>query len=191
MAGRAGGGRRPRGGDRFMGRAAGGKEALVSQAGRIPARGAHLSGQEPGRRRRRARPPEKAAVPAAPGPSSRPTAAGAGEEPPLSLQSSPGRGASPPLQPADSRLPGCLGPGPGWPRRPPARPPLSHLRALGGEQPRGPDGNRLCSWLLSCARQGPRDDPSLICHSPGPPLSLPHPRPPCVSRGRCQEGPLP
>lgn len=31
-----------------MGRAAGRKEALVSQAGRIPARGAHLSGQEPG-----------------------------------------------------------------------------------------------------------------------------------------------
>lgn len=41
------GGRR-RGGDRFMGREAGRKEALVNQAGRIPARGAHLSGQEPG-----------------------------------------------------------------------------------------------------------------------------------------------
>lgn len=46
---------------------AGRKEALVSQAGCIPARCAHLSGQELGcRRSRQARPPEKAKAPAAP-----------------------------------------------------------------------------------------------------------------------------
>lgn len=50
----------------LYGAAAGRKEALVSQTGRIPARGAHLSGQEP--ERRRARLPEKAAAPAAPSP---------------------------------------------------------------------------------------------------------------------------
>lgn len=49
---------------------AGKKEALVSQAGCIPALCAHLSGQELGcRRSRQARPPERAAAPAAPAPS--------------------------------------------------------------------------------------------------------------------------
>lgn len=113
-----------------MGRAAGGKEALVSQAGCIPAHGAHLSGQEPGRRRRRARPPEKAAVPAAPGPLA-PTDGGRG------------RGGASPLSPVQlgaRRLPtppasrlslGCpAASGRGWLLRPPARPPppRCHLR---------------------------------------------------------------
>lgn len=124
LAGRAGGGWRPRGGDRFMGRAAGGKEALVSQAGRIPARGAHLSGQEPGAAAAAGPAPRKRLrLPRRPAPAPRPPAAGAGEEPPPSLQSSPGRRASPPLQAADSgaRLPraggGLLAPGSA--RRPP------------------------------------------------------------------------
>lgn len=64
----------------------------MSQAGRIPARGAHLSGQEPGRHR--ARPPEKAVAPAAPGPAPRPTAVGQGRSHPF--RSSPAPGAAPP-----------------------------------------------------------------------------------------------
>lgn len=91
-AGCSGGGRRE-GRGRLYGAAAGRKEALVSQAGCIPARGAHLSGQEP--ERCRARPPEKAE---APGPAPRRTAAGQGRSLSFSLQSSPGRGAFPPLR---------------------------------------------------------------------------------------------
>lgn len=179
-AGGGEGGRRPRGGDRFMGRAAGGKEALVSQARRIPARGAHLSGQEPGRRRRRARPPEKAAAPSAPSPCA-PTDGGGG-----------GGGASPisPVQPRAPRLPtppgcgvGCpAASGRGWPLSPPPGPPPTHLRTQGGARPRCPDGHRPCAWLSSGAGAGPgMPEPDLSF----PGSARPHP-PPRVSRGRSQ-----
>lgn len=73
----------------------------MSQAGRIPARGAHLSGQEPGRHR--ARPPEKAVAPAARGPAPRPPAVGQGRSHPFRSSPAPGgSGASPPLQAPDS-----------------------------------------------------------------------------------------
>lgn len=77
--------RRAGSGQHFMGRAAGKKEALVSQERRIPAYSAHLSGQEPGRRRHRRsriRPPERAAAPPAPALSRDPLRRGPREEPP-------------------------------------------------------------------------------------------------------------
>lgn len=61
---------------------AGRKEALVSQAGCIPVRCAHLSGQELGcRPSLQARPPERAAAQPAPAPSSEPPRRGLEEEP--------------------------------------------------------------------------------------------------------------
>lgn len=72
----------------------------MSQAGRIPARCAHLSGQELGcRRSRQARPPERAAAPAAPAPAPSRRGGGRGRS-----HSSPRRG--PGLRPPHtSRLP--------------------------------------------------------------------------------------
>lgn len=72
----------------LYGAAAGRKEALVSQAGRIPAPGAHLSGQERGAA---GTPPEKARA------RSPTDGGGAGRSQPLPIPSCPGR-ASPPLR---------------------------------------------------------------------------------------------
>lgn len=79
---------------------AGRKEALVSQAGCIPARCAHLSGQELGcRRSRQARPPERAA--AQPAPAGAPSCRGGGRRRShSSLQHRPGL-----RPPQPSRLP--------------------------------------------------------------------------------------
>lgn len=77
---------------------AGKKEALVSQAGCIPALCAHLSGQELGcRRSRQARPPERAAAPAAPAPSPELPRGGWRRSRP-SLQFGPGLPSSLPVQ---------------------------------------------------------------------------------------------
>ncbi|XP_038477961.1 basic proline-rich protein-like [Canis lupus familiaris] len=162
------------GGHRFMGRAAGGKEALVSQARRIPARGAHLSGQEPGRRRCRARPPEKAAAPAAPGPAPRPTAAGAGEEPPPPPPR-PAPGAAPPPPagcPAAPARRGLPAPCPG------RRPPTSRRCAVSSAT--APTAGDRARGFRPCGREAPGQGcPGPICHPPGPRSSPLHV---CVQR---------
>lgn len=161
-----------RGGDRFMGRAAGGKEALVSQAGRIPARGAHLSGQEPGRRRRRARPPEKAAAPSAPGPCARPDDGGGGG----------GEGASPSLQSSLPTPPGCrlrcpAALGHRWPLRPrPAALPPLYARRCAALLPRRQSTVRMASVL------GPRAEPDLSFTGSWVRSAAPSPASTCVQR---------
>lgn len=90
---------------------AGRKEALVSQAGCIPARCAHLSGQELGcRRRRQARPPEKAAAPAAPAKGPEPPRGGWRRSHP-SLQLTPGVPSSRHVQAPGSGAPAAPGRG--------------------------------------------------------------------------------
>lgn len=88
---------------------AGKKEALVSQAGCIPALCAHLSGQELGcRRSRQARPPERAAAPAAPAPSPELPRGGWRRSRP-SLQFGPGLPSSLAVQAPGSGAPAALG----------------------------------------------------------------------------------
>lgn len=70
----------------------------MSQAGCIPARCAHLSGQELGcRRSRQARPPERAEAQPVPAPSPEPPRRGLEEEPLFSAAQT-GTPASPPVQ---------------------------------------------------------------------------------------------
>lgn len=115
-AGRAGGGRRRRGGDRFMGRAAGRKEALVSQARRIPARGAHLSGQEPGAAAAGPAPRKRLRLPRRPAPRPDPRRRRQGRSRPA--PSSPAPGAAPlHLSRLQTRVPGEPR-GWGWPLSP-------------------------------------------------------------------------
>lgn len=135
----------------------------MSQAGRIPAGGAHLSGQE--RERRRARPPEKAAAPAAPSPAPRRTAAGQGRSHFFSLQSSPGAAPSHPsklqtLVPWD----GVASYSPAGIAVLPSPDPGQWVYAMAG---------RTTYLLPVPAREmGPRTARSQVCHSLGP-CSLP------------------